>query len=68
MDNKRCDHCNAELKPRANSPILADGFLDTDTGQNVCLQCKPKHYKLKKEAGMEGLFSEMPIVLPLPEE
>ena len=58
-----CSHC------KQDPGILArhwPGFLDADTGQLVCSRCRSIHYQKKAASGFPGLYSEMPVQIPVP--
>jgi len=57
-----CGHGEASPK----NPLLWNGFLDKDTGELVCMDCKSFHYYMKQEKrrkqGIEGMtYSEFPV-------
>lgn len=61
--DKRCSHCGAAMAPDARNNFLANGFYDQDTDELVHWNCKALHYEKKIKAGMQGLYSEMPLLL-----
>ena len=64
VSNIKCSICNNCPGPSDRNPNLWFGFLDQDTGDHICNNCKKEHYQNKfKLKGMKGLYSEVPVVL-----
>jgi hypothetical protein len=66
FSNIICDRCGLNPGFDPKNPSLWFGVEDQDTGQKVCIPCKPRHYELKKvelnlTTGM--LYSEFPVLL-----
>jgi len=59
--DKACSYCGSE-RVKKNNSFLWDGFLDADTGQLVCNQCKTHHYQEKNKGDLRHLYSEMPVM------
>lgn len=61
--DKRCSHCGEPMAPHPKNPNMANGFYDQDTHELVHWSCKALHYQKKQQAGLRGLYSEMPVIL-----
>jgi hypothetical protein len=56
----RCTYCHTD--PGAKKNGLWCGFRDMDTGELVCWQCRPKHYKTKfSKPEAQRTYSEVPV-------
>lgn len=67
---KVCEYCgnNPGAKPgnkwqSHGKPFLWNGFIDKDTNQLVCSDCRHKHYEAKAKTEYKYLYSEFPVVL-----
>lgn len=61
-----CSHCGNDPGTKEGS-IVWNGFLDKDTGEKVCFNCKDLHYYKKfKNPDLAGLFTEFPITIKNP--
>ncbi|NYJ27536.1 hypothetical protein GGE08_001579 [Muricauda sp. ARW1Y1] len=56
-----CTYC--QIAPKPSNPVLFNGFLDADTGQLVCWNCRDEHYRHKENSEHRGKYSEMPQLL-----
>ena len=60
--NVYCSMCKTNPGPSDKNPNLWNGFLDQDTKQHVCNNCKEAHYQLKfNNPKTNGLYSEVPV-------
>jgi hypothetical protein len=41
----------------------AGGFLDKDTNQLVCNDCRKTHYQAKSKTEYKGLYTEFPVII-----
>lgn len=62
FSDKKCHVCNGDIYPDMQSNNPENGFHDQDTGQFAHMKCRKKHYEIKNQNGMSGLYSEMPII------
>jgi len=63
-----CHHCGNDPGLKAGSTVVWNGFEDQDNGQLCCNGCKQVHYEKKAAAGMQGLYSEFPVIIKLQDE
>ena len=62
-EEKTCDHCGLQPKPRKDKEHLFHGFRDADTGELVCWNCREVHYEKKATGEYENLYSELPEMI-----
>lgn len=65
-----CAHCGSDPGLKPGSSVVWNGFEDQDNRQLCCFGCRERHYLEKAKAGMQGLYSEFPVIIrpsPLPE-
>lgn len=59
-----CSHCQKDPGPKTPGSIVWRGFIDNDTGQLVCSDCRARHYQSKfKNPELRGLYSELPVII-----
>lgn len=57
-----CDHCKQNPGSKIKNRHLWDGFLDGDTNERVCMNCKEIHYQKKfAKPRFRNLYSEFPV-------
>lgn len=62
-----CAYCKNDPGVKAPGSVVWNGFQDKDTGQYVCMPCRPRHYRAKfAKAALRGLYSEFPVVIATP--
>ena len=62
-----CIHCDNDPGTKNESSIIWKGFLDQDTGEKCCNNCKDLHYSLKfQNPELRGLYSEIPLTIQSP--
>jgi len=62
FSDKYCVHCGKNPGYNQNNPVLWNGFLDKETNELVCYECRNKHYGLKLEQGHGGMgHLEVPV-------
>lgn len=63
MKNKVCEYCGENLGAKPSNKFLWNGFLDKDTNQLVCNDCRKNHYKTKSKTEYKGLYTEFPVII-----
>ena len=63
MENKICGYCGVNPGAKADNKLLWNGFLDEDTNQLVCFDCRIKHYENKAKTEFKNLYTEFPVPL-----
>ncbi|MBE0538777.1 MAG: hypothetical protein IH620_03620 [Ignavibacterium sp.] len=63
MKNKVCEYCGKNPGSKPGSKNVWNGFLDKDTNQLVCFDCREKHYKKKSKTEFKYLYTEFPVML-----
>lgn len=58
---KICNYCKKSPGHKPDNKILWNGFLDKDTNQLVCWNCRDKHYRTKNKTEHAGKYSEFPV-------
>lgn len=58
-----CSYCGNDPGRDPRNGVLWHGFLDIDTGQHVCWQCKAVHYHKKIGPDGKTTYSEMPLMV-----
>ncbi len=58
---RKCDHCKKGVGEDPKNPFLWNGFLDADTKEHVCRECRSDHYALKSKTKYKNLYSETPV-------
>lgn len=58
---KTCFHCGKKPGTKPGSNHLWNGFLDKDTKELVCFNCRKIHYQKKSKSQFEGLYTEFPV-------
>lgn len=61
MNEKVCVYCKKDPGADRQNKILWFGFLDKDTNQLVCMNCRKKHYDEKAKTKYRGLYTEFPV-------
>jgi hypothetical protein len=57
-----CVHCHQDPGRDPKNSHLWFGFLDLDTSERVCFQCRDFHYRIKSMTDKKGLYSEFPVM------
>ena len=63
MKNKVCEYCGENPGAKPGNKFLWNGFLDKDTNQLVCFDCRKNHYKAKAKTEFKYLYSEFLVML-----
>ncbi len=63
MKNKVCEYCGENPGPKLGNKFLWNGFLDKDTNQLVCNDCRKNHYQAKSRTEYKGLYTEFPVII-----
>ena len=63
MKNKVCEYCGENPGPKPSNKFLWNGFLDKDTKQLVCNDCRKNHYQSKSKTEYKGLYTEFPVII-----
>ena len=56
-----CSHCKKDPSRDPRNGNLWNGFLDQDTKQHCCWNCKGQHYFLKSRTAFKDQYSEFPV-------
>ena len=60
---KVCEYCGENPGPKPGNKYLWNGFLDKDTNQLVCFDCRLIHYKAKAKTKFKYLYLEFPVII-----
>ena len=61
MSEKVCEYCGKNPGKKPGNKFLWNGFLDKDTNQLVCFDCRKLHYEAKSKTEFKGLYTEFPV-------
>lgn len=62
MINPTCTYCKKDPGAKPGNPNVWFGFLDKDTNQYVCWNCRNKHYETKNKTEHAHKYSEYPVM------
>jgi len=60
---KVCEYCGVNPGAKPGNKYLWNGFLDKDTNQLVCNDCRKVHYANKSKTDYRGMYTEFPVII-----
>jgi hypothetical protein len=57
-----CSHCKKEMWRKPKSCVV-EGFLDYNTKEHCCWNCKNVHYEKKSKTKFANMYMEFPVVV-----